>query len=151
MTISKQLLKLAGVLTFSVALFQAVITSVPSWARYFGAWEQVASKLWLLYLTGFFVALVFALFGFYALSGAGIIKRLPLLRSGLVIIGVLFTLRGLFLVLELLINAGILQGSMIIPTRELVSSSVSLIIGLFYLIGTIGNWSNLPLKIKNAL
>ncbi|HJY64385.1 MAG TPA: hypothetical protein VJ455_09530, partial [Ignavibacteria bacterium] len=95
--------------------------------------------------------LVFALFGFYALSGAGIIKRLPLLRSGLVIIGVLFTLRGLFLVLELLINAGILQGSMIIPTRELVSSSVSLIIGLFYLIGTIGNWSNLPLKIKNAL
>ena len=150
MTISKQLLKLAGVLTFSVALFQAVITSVPSWARYFGAWEQVASKLWLLYLTGFFVALVF-LFGFYALSGAGIIKRLPLLRSGLVIIGVLFTLRGLFLVLELLINAGILQGSMIIPTRELVSSSVSLIIGLFYLIGTIGNWSNLPLKIKNAL
>ena len=150
MTISKQLLKFAGILTFAVALFQAIVTSVPSWARYFGAWEPVASKLWLLYLTGFFVALIFALFGFYALSGAGIIKRLPLLRAGLVIISILFTLRGLFLVLELLINAGVLQGSMIIPTRELVSSSVSLIIGLFYLIGTIRNWSNLPLKTKNA-
>jgi hypothetical protein len=148
MNISQQLLKFAGILTFAVALFQAVVTSVPEWARYFGAWEFVASKLWLLYLSGYFVALIFTLFGFYALSGIGKLKRLPLLRTGLIVIGILFTLRGLFLVLEILINTGIVQSAGIIPQRELISSSVSLIIGIFYLVGIIGCWKSLGKKVE---
>jgi len=153
MIVSKQILKYAGILTFAVAVFQAAVTTVPSWARYFGAWESVASKVWLLYISGYFVALIFVLFGFYALSSIGKIRRLPLLRTGLVVIGVVFTLRGLFLVLEILVNAGVLKGSMIIPTRELISSLVSLIIGLLYLAGIIGYWSQLPKKspVRNVL
>ncbi len=142
----KQTLIIAGILSFAIALFQAVVTAVPAWARYFGAWESVASKLWLLYLAGFFVAAIFAVFGLYALSGAGIIRRLPLLRTGLIIISIIFILRGLFLVMEIMVNLGILHGSIIIPTRELMSSAVSLIIGIIYLSGTVHNWSNLPVK-----
>ena len=149
MITSQQLLKTAGMLSFGVALFQIVVTTVPEWARYFGAWEAVASKVWLLYLTGFFAAEVFALFGLYALSGAGYIRRLPLVRTGLITIGTVYTLRGLFLVLELLINAGVIQGTMIIPTRELITSSVSLVIGIVYLAGTIGHWYQIPGK-RNA-
>jgi len=148
MITSKQLFKTAAILSFGVAIFQAVVTAVPDWARYFGAWEAVASKLWLLYLSGFFVAIIFAVFGLYALSGGGYIRRLPLIRTALITIGILFTLRGLFLVLELLINAGIIKGTMIIPIRELVSSSVSLVTGIIYLAGTIGYWSHLPTKQK---
>jgi len=146
MTNSKKFLKLAGILTFGVALFQAVVTSVPEWARYFGAWEAVASKIWLLYLTGYFVSLVFVIFGFYALSGVGSIKRLPLLGTGLLVIGILFTLRGLLLVAELLINADVIPSKGIIPIRELFSSAVSLIVGALYLAGTIGNWHDILKK-----
>src|SRR5512140_390067 len=97
MITAKQLLKTGGMLSFAVALFQVIVTAVPEWARYFGAWDAVASKVWLLYLTGFFAAAIFAVFGLYALSGAGYIRRLPLIRTGLIAIGTVYTLRGLFL------------------------------------------------------
>ncbi len=148
---SRQLLKTAGMLSFAVALFQVIVTAVPEWARYFGAWEAVASKLWLLYLSGFFVAIIFAVFGLYALSAAGYVRRLPLVRTGLVAIGTVYTLRGLFLVLEILINTGVLKSAGTIPARELVASSVSLIIGIIYLAGTIGYWKRMQSSIHQTI
>jgi hypothetical protein len=144
MTGWRGVLRSAAVLSFGIALFQAVVTTSPKWSRYFGAWEFVASNLPLLYATGFAVALILTLFGLYALSGAGYVPRLPLLRTGLICIGAVYTLRGLFLVLELLMNAGYLQAVAQIPTRELVSSAVSLLVGLTYLAGTVGYWKQLP-------
>jgi len=40
MKISKIFLLAAGILSFSVALFQAVITFSPAWSRYLGAPEE---------------------------------------------------------------------------------------------------------------
>jgi hypothetical protein len=68
--------------------------------------------------------------GAYALSGAGLIRPLPWLRAGIVVIGVIYVLRGLMLPSEI---TQVVQGSR--PFRFLVFSSGSLAIGLLYLFG----------------
>ena len=147
MTISKQLLSVAGILSFSVALFQAVITFSPAWSRYFGAPEKLVSNIPMLYVAGFTAAVFFSVFGLYAMSGAGHIRPLPLLRIGLLVICVLYILRGLAAIPILLVMTGYVQYSKPIPETGLGSSLVSLIIGLIYLAGTIGSWHNLkPFK-----
>ncbi|MFZ5866440.1 MAG: hypothetical protein ACOYXY_11220 [Thermodesulfobacteriota bacterium] len=143
MKFSKQLLLLAGILSFLVAIFQAVVTFSPEWSLYFGAAEELVSNLPLLYVTGFLAAALFGIFGLYALSGAGYMRHLPLLRWVLLGIGFLFTLRGLLVIPIILITAGYLQSAKPVPTTGLVSSLVSLFIGLLYLAGTIGSWRSL--------
>lgn len=67
--------------------------------RYFGAGEVIArlaeqgSPVPALVTLG--VGAVFAVFAVRAFSGAGLVGRLPLLRSGLLVIGAIYTLRGL--------------------------------------------------------
>ena len=143
MKVSKQLFLLAGILSFLVALFQAVVTFSPAWSLYFGAPEKLVSNVPLLYVTGFVAALMFGIFGLYGVSAAGYIRYLPLLRWVLLGIGLLFTLRGLLVIPIILITAGYLQSSKPVPTTGLVSSLVSLFIGLLYLAGTIGSWRSL--------
>lgn len=145
----KQKLLIAAIITFALALFQAVITISPEWSRYFGAGDYVTSKVWLLYLTGFIVAVIFALFGFYSLSALGYIRRLPLLRFGLVSICAVFILRGVFLFLELIIYFKLVPNNLVVYPREIISSAISFIIGLFYLSGIVGYWSSIPVKDKN--
>lgn len=41
-----------------------------------------------------FVAAVLVLFGLYAFSGADLIRRLPLIKTGLLIVGSIYFLRG---------------------------------------------------------
>ncbi|HYW08227.1 MAG TPA: hypothetical protein VE913_14790 [Longimicrobium sp.] len=90
-------------------------------------------------LTSVLTAL-FALFGIYALSGAGRFRRLPVLRLALLAIGAVYTLRGLLLPLELYALA---RGAASFPPRYAVFSAMSLAIGLLYLVGTTRLWSNL--------
>lgn len=69
------------------------------WYRFFGAGEEMAKMAeagsW---TPGFITAgivLVLAIWAVYALSGAGTIRRLPLLRTALCIITGIYVLRGL--------------------------------------------------------
>jgi hypothetical protein len=143
MTIYKPLLSAAGILSFSVALFQVVITFSPAWSRYFGAPAEIATNIPLLYVTGLAAAVIFAIFGLYALSGAGYVRILPMLRMGLLAIGCIYTLRGLVVIPILLITVGYIQSSDPVPPTGLFSSVISLLIGLIYLTGTLGSWQNL--------
>ena len=149
MKISKRLLVIAGILSFAVALFQVVITFSPSWSRYFGAPEELVSSIPLLYTAGFIAALFFGVFGLYAISGAGYMRPLPLLRWGLFGIGCLYLLRGLAVVPIVFMMAGYIQFSEPVPSTGLASSLVSLFIGLVYLAGTIGNWKGMQRAKKN--
>jgi len=143
MTDARRLLMLAGSLSLAVAVFQAAVCfSVPA-SRYFGAPEELLADQSLLIIAGLVMAVVFALCGLYAFSGAGRLRHLPLLRLGLAGIGGMYTLRGIALFPELLVLLGYVQSPMLPPTQELVSSAVSLGIGVLYLVGTIGNWRNL--------
>jgi len=76
------------------------------------------------------LTLIFAIWAAYAFSGAGLIHRLPLLRAALIANGVIYILRALFIPIE--VNMVLNQGY---PFRFVVFSTISLVAGLFYLIG----------------
>jgi putative oxidoreductase len=131
------LLLLAAACSFVIALVHIVIVIIGAPAyRYFGA-----AELSYLALQGSLVpaaatlllAAVFAGFGLYALSGAGLIRPLPLLRPALLAIGGIYTLRGLILILDIL---RLFRGP-IYPFRQTVFSALALVIGLMHLFGAL--------------
>jgi hypothetical protein len=82
----------------------------------------------------FVVAAGAAAFGFYALSGAGAIRRLPLLRTALVGITSIYLLRGLLLLPQALAYR---RAPMLMPIRFLLMSAIALAVGLVHLAGIV--------------
>ena len=76
------------------------------------------------------LALVFAVFGMYCLSGAEMMRPLPWLNPTLWFIGGLYTLRGSVLVFGLL---GLINEPL--PPIHLIVSMLALVIGVMILIG----------------
>jgi len=135
MDISRYCLTLGSIASFLITLLHLALVFKPQWYRYFGADELVqmhekGSPFTVLVTLG--LALMFALWGAYALSGAGVIRQLPLLRISLIAIGAIYTLRGLMFPSEIV---NVLQSGY--PFRFVVFSSGSLAIGLLYLVGTL--------------
>jgi hypothetical protein len=58
-------------------------------------YNMVSGHAWMLYALTFCLALAFALAGLYALSASGDIRRLPLTRTAIIVIIVLYSLRAL--------------------------------------------------------
>jgi hypothetical protein len=126
----------AAAVSFAVALLHiAIIVVGPAGYRYFGApalADQVErGSVVMPSLLTLGIALVFALWGAYALSGAGLIPRLPLVRAALFVIGAIYVARGLLITPEF---AALIKGTLQYP-RTLVFSGVSLFTGLCYLVG----------------
>lgn len=141
----KTLLSISGVCSTLVGLLHIVIIfyGAPAY-RFFGAGEDMAvmseeGSLFPAAIT-FVIALIFIIWGLYAFSGVGLIKKLPLLRLGLIIIGLIYTLRGVLIVYQIY-EIVVLNGSLVIS--ELVSSFVSLFIGVLYLTGIGIGWRTL--------
>ncbi len=78
--------------------------------------------------------------GLYGIAGAGAIRALPYLRMALLVVSAVYVIRGL-LVIPQAISLWSAPGS-VLP-RQIVFSIVSLAIGAFYVIGTIGRWRSL--------
>jgi hypothetical protein len=141
----RRLLVAAGVLSAGIALLHVTIIFVGAPAyRYFGAGEQMARQAeagsaspGLLTAV---VTLFFAVFALYALAAAQIVRRPPLLRTGLITIGVIYTLRGLLLGPQLL---SYISNAPLLGPKDLVFSAVSLAIGFLYLFGTWRAWPDL--------
>ena len=57
--------------------------------------NMVSDCVWILYALTICIALAFALAGLYALSATGDIRRLPLTRTAIIVIIVLYSLRAL--------------------------------------------------------
>ena len=134
----KSWLKAAAGLSFFMAVAQTVISLSPAAAAYFMAPPPLLENRWRLFLIGEAAALVMVIFGLYALSGAGVIRRLPLLRLGLIGISGLFLLRGLFVVFSVLAILGILEGQLLIQGE--ISTLVFLAAGIAFAVGTVLNW-----------
>jgi hypothetical protein len=137
------LLKLAGGLGLLIAAFQAALSFSPSLSAYWGAGEELTSNRLLLLALGLTVTGLFALGAAYALSGAGLLPRLPLLRLGLLTVGAVYMLRGLPAIPLLLTALGILPATEPIALTASVSGAVALIVGLLYLGGTVAGWRRL--------
>ena len=83
------------------------------------------------------IAMILFVWALYAFSAAGFIRRLPLLRTALVLIAGIYLLRGFALVPLLILQPG---GA---DTFATVSSLVVLVYGLAYAIGTWKAWPGL--------
>lgn len=146
MKVFKTTLLIAGISSILISIFQAIISFSVTWSRYFDAPEQLLSNPILLFVSGIIAAIIFAIFGLYGISGAGYMRQLPYLRSGLIIIGSIYTIRGLAFILILLQLTGLIQSTDTIPPAEPGSSLVALFVGFMFLMGTLGLWLNLKQK-----
>jgi len=137
-------LKVAAGLSFFMAICQTIISLSPAAAAYFGAPPPLLEDRMQLFLVGEAAALIFAVFGLYALSGARSFPHLPLLRLGLVGISSLYLLRGLFVIFTVLTVLGMLQGEILI--QGVISHLVFLAAGIAYAVGTALNWKEMKIR-----
>ena len=135
-------LLLAGASSFAAALLHlACIEGGSEWYRTLGAGPQIAEMAarghWYPTTMAIFIAGVLSVWGLYAWSGAGVIRRLPFLRVALIIITAIYVLRGL---LFSPMQAYFPGNS---STFWHVSSAICLAIGLLHLLGLRQVWARL--------
>ena len=113
-----------GLLSGAV-LHLVVLAAGPKWIAFVGAPESVVESAergtWLAPFSTVGIAAFLVIFGAYALAGAGVIRRLPLTRTMLVFVSVVFIVRGIIIVPLLL--AGRVNWSAL-PDLFVVGSSV---------------------------
>ncbi len=136
MAVAKRFLIAGGTISALIAILHFILTLKPEYYQFVN--PEQASTLAQMALQGSSattiataaLALIFAIWAVYAFSGAGMIGCLPLLRAILIVIGVIYLLRALFLPTEIRMTVN--QGY---PIRFAVYSFISLVAGLFYLLG----------------
>jgi len=131
-----------GALSLLASLMHiAIIIGGPDWYRAFGAGERMAQAAArgaiMPTLVTLGIASILAIWALYAFSGAGLIRRLPLLRTGLVVITAIYLARGLALFPALIFRPDLVDGFIF------WSSLVVLAYGATYAIGTITAWGGL--------
>ena len=139
------LLIVAGILsTVAAVLHLAVIAGGPAWYRFFGAGEQMARLAeqghWYPAVVTTGIATILLTWAAYAFSGAGLLPRMPLLRTGLVVISTIYLLRGLVLIPAMVTNPA---GPAGLTAFTWCSSLIVLVYGLAYAIGTWRAWPDL--------
>ncbi len=138
----KHWLILGGIFSIAIAILHIAIVfgGAPAY-RYFGAGEEMAqmasSGSVLPALVTSFIAVIFSVWGLYAFSGARVIRRLPLLQIGLVVIASIFTLRGIGVIPQV---AWMINSPQLIPPQDVIFSLGSLLVGIVYSVGTISTW-----------
>jgi hypothetical protein len=125
----------------AAALHIACIFFGAPWYRFFGAGERMArlaeTGSWYPTIVTSVIVLVLIAWSLYALSGAGVIVHLPLLRPALCVITAIYLLRGLVLVPLFLLA----------PDRTTAfwigSSAICLVFGIVHFVGTSQAWTRL--------
>jgi hypothetical protein len=141
----RSLLAVGGFISAALAVLHVVVIILgPSGYLYFGAPEEFArmaeaGSLAPAVLTALF-AVIFAVWALYGFGGARLIPRPPLVRLGLVVISLVYILRGLSAVPEAML---LVRTPGAFPPRFLVFSGVSLFAGLVYALGTRQAWRRL--------
>jgi putative oxidoreductase len=138
------LLIIAGCLSILAALLHvACIFGGPDWYRFFGAGEQMAQMAAngdaYPTIATLIIASILTVWGLYAFSGAGLIVKLPLLKTCLVLITAVYLIRGVVgLILPFLTNDPAVHHNSI--TFWMISSTICCIYGAYYFYGTKRLW-----------
>lgn len=141
----KYWLILGGIFSVAIAILHIAIIfgGAPAY-RYFGAGEEMAQTAIagsvLPALVTFFIAVIFAIWGLYAFSGAGLIRHLPLLPVGLIVIASIYTLRGIGAIPQIV---WMIKSPKSVSPQDLIFSLASLLVGIVYFLGTIAAWRTL--------
>lgn len=135
-------LLLAGALSAGAAVLHlAIIVGGANWYRFFGAGEGMArlsergSSTPALITLG--IAAILALWSAYAFSGAGLLPRFPLLRTGLILIATVYLLKGLLLIPSLILKPALVDAFVV------WSSLIVLAFGIAHVIGILRAWPRL--------
>jgi hypothetical protein len=141
-----RLLVYGGSLTGVAALLHVgIILGGPGWYRFFGAGEHLArlaarGSIYPAVVTAC-IAAVLGVWTLYALSGAGVIRRLPFLRLALALIAAVYLARGILGIPAVLFvedpYANELRARM---TFMVVSSAICIVLGLCYAAGAVRVW-----------
>ena len=140
-------LKIAASLSFIAAsLHVAIIFGGPEWYRFFGTGEGMAklaesgsAEPTVITIS---IAAILTVWGLYALSGAGVVLKLPLLKLALCLISAVFLLRGVAgLILPFFTKHPMIAQNSV--TFWLVSSAICCVFGVFYFLGTKNNWERM--------
>ena len=131
----------AALSAIAALLHLACIVFGAAWYRFFGAGEQMARMAeagsWQPAIVTAIIAGILLTWSAYALSGAGVLGRLPFLRTALCAITAVYLVRGL---------AGFAM-PLLMPGRTatfwLWSSAICLGIGLVHLIGMRQAWAHM--------
>lgn len=128
-----------GILSAAAALLHlAIVAGGPDWYRFFGAGETMArmAERGLLRPAVYTIAIasILGVWSAYAFAGAGLLPRLPLIRTALVAISAVYLLRGLGLIPLVLLRPELLS------PFALWSSLVVLVYGICYALGTWRAW-----------
>ena len=120
----------------------ACIFGGPDWYRFFGAGEPIARAAergsWVPPLMTLAIASILAIWAAYAFAGAGLLRRLPLMRTALVAISTIYLARGLMVFYPPLMGRSDLSSAFL-----LWSSLIVLAIGIAYAVGTWRAWPSL--------
>lgn len=132
-------LTIGGWLSVTASLLHiGCIIGGPDWYRFFGAGEEMAQAAergaWFPAVVTGFIALILGIWALYAFSAAGKFARLPLLRTGLVVISAIYMLRALALIPAHLIRPDLTD------SFTVWSSLIVLVYGLAYTFGTWRAW-----------
>ena len=131
----------AALSALAAILHLGVIAGGPDWYRFFGAGEGMArmaeqGRIEPILIT-LAIAALLAIWSAYAFAGAGLIRRLPLMRTALIAITAIYLLRGLALVPLLA-----LRPELATPF-DVWSSLIVLAYGATYAVGTWRGWPEL--------
>lgn len=114
------------------------------WYRFFGAGEELAradeAGFWMPAIVTAFISIVLAIWAAYAFAGAGLVRRLPLMRTALVLIAAIYLLRGL-MVIPIMIEPAMRS------PFNIWSSLIVLGYGFAYAVGTWQAWPRLTDKL----
>jgi len=132
----------AGMLSAAAALLHiAVIFGGADWYRFVRVPEGMAQQVERGSLTPHLITLgvvvVLATWAAYAFAGAGLLRRLPLMKTALVAITALYLLRGIALFPMLVLNPAL------VDQFTLWSSIIVLACGIIYAVGTWRAWPDL--------
>ncbi len=137
----------AALSAIAAALHAGCIVFGAPWYRFFGAGEEMAQMaeagLWYPTVITLAITGVLLLWSLYALSGAGVVRRLPLLRLALCLITGVYLLRGLPLVPFALFPS--LAGQFTDNSLPFLlwSSAICLTFGMVHLFGLKQRWAHL--------
>jgi hypothetical protein len=135
------LLVFGGALTGAASLLHvAIIFGGPDWYRFFGAGTDMArlaargSTYPAVFTAG--IAVVLGIWTLYALSGAGLIRRLPLQRLVLMLIAAIYLSRGILgIPLVLIVDDPYAKELRAKMTFMVLSSAICICLGLCYACG----------------
>ena len=138
-----------GWLSVIAALIHAAtIIGGPDWYRFFGAGEEIARAAergsWVPAVMTLGIATILGIWAAYAFAGAGLIRRLPLMRMALIVIRAIYLARGL-----LIFYPPAFSRSDLSENFMFWSSLIVLVYGLAYAIGTWRAWPYLSQR-RNA-